>query len=77
MERRRVGHKGAAPALGSNQTLINEHLKGVAHGAARQPRFVHEFHLGRQLVSARVGAGGDAVAKRTRQALVLAQFLFR
>ena len=57
MERGRVGHKGAAPALGSNQTLINEHLKGMAYGAARQPRFVHEFHLGRQLVSARVGAG--------------------
>ena len=77
MERGRVGHKGATPALGAHQALINENLKGVAHGAARQPRFVHELHLGRQLVSACVDAGGDAVAKRTRQALVLAQFLFR
>ena len=77
MERGRVGHKGTTSALGANQALINEHLKGMAHGAARQPRFVHEFHLGRQLVSARVGAGGDAVAQHARQALVLAQFLFR
>ena len=77
MKRRRVGHKGTAPTLGANQALIDEHLKRVAHGAARQARFVHELHLGRQLVSACVDAGGDAVAKRTRQALVLAQFLFR
>ena len=77
VERGRVGHKGATPALGAHQALINEHLKGVAHGAARQPRFVHKLHLGRQLVSACVDAGGDAVAKRTRQALVLGQFLFR
>lgn len=77
MERRRVGHKGATPALGAHQTLVNEHLKGVAYGAARQLRFVHEFHLGRQLVSARVGAGGDAVAQHARQALVLGQSLFR
>ena len=77
VERRRVGHKGATPALGAHQALINEHLKGVAYGAARQPRFVHEFHLGRQLVSACIGAGGDAVAQHARQALVLGQSLFR
>ena len=77
VERRRVGHKGAASALGANQALVNKHLKGMAHGAARQTRFVHEFHLGRQFVSARVGAGGDAVAQHARQALVLGQFLFR
>ena len=77
VERGRVGHKGAAPALGAHQALINEYLKGVAHGAARQPRFVHEFHLGRQLVFARVDAGGDAVTQHARQALVLGQFLFR
>lgn len=74
MERGRVSHKGAAPALGANQALVNKHLKGMAHGAARQPRFVHELHFGRQLVSACVGAGGDAVTQRTRQALVLGQF---
>ena len=77
VERRRVGHKGATPALGAHQTLIDEHLKGMAHGAARQPRFVHEFHFGRQLVSACVGAGGNAVAQHARQALVLGQFLSR
>ena len=77
VERRRVGHKGATPALGANQALIDEHLKGMAHGAARQPRFAHELHLGRQLVSTGVGAGGDAVAQRTRQTLVLGQVLFR
>ena len=77
MQRRRVGHKGTAPALGAYQALINEHLKGMAHGATRQTRFVHEFHLGRQFVSARVGAGGDAVAQHARQTLVLGQFLFR
>lgn len=74
MERRRVGHKGATPALGAHQALINEHLKGVAYGAARQPRFVHEFHVGRQFVSACVDAGGDAVTQHARQALVLGQF---
>ena len=76
VERRCVGHKGAAPALGSNQALVNKHLKGMAHGAARQARFVHEFHLGRQFISAGVGAGGNAVAKRCRQTLVLGQILF-
>ena len=77
VECRRVGHKGTTSALGANQALVNEHLKGMAHGAARQPRFVHELHLGRQLVSACVDAGGDAVTQHARQALVLAQFLFR
>ena len=77
VERRRVGHKGAASALGANQAFVNKHLKGMAHGAARQPRFVHELHFGRQLVSAGVDAGSDAVAKCGRQTLVLGQFLFR
>ena len=77
VECRRVGHKGTTSALGANQALVNEHLKGMAHGAARQPRFVHELHLGRQLVFACVDAGGDAVTQHARQALVLAQFLFR
>ena len=77
VERRRVSHKGAASALGANQALVNKHLKRVTHSAARQARFAHELHLGRQLVSARVDAGGDAITQRTRQTLVLGQVLFR
>ena len=73
----RVGHKGAASALGAHQTLIHQYLKRMAHGTAREPRPVHELHLGWQLVSACVDASGDAVAQRARQALVLGQVLFR
>ena len=38
VERGRVGHKGATPALGAHQALINENLKGCLLYTSRWPR---------------------------------------